>query len=362
MTRETKVGLLAGMALILLIGILVSDHLSVGQDNPAILTEFAPTQAGSVRATPPPTSADPPAAAQRIARTGGIEPPAPERPDRQDAPQTMPPERVIPLVGEAPPKQTIIPQPPRRSGPAEGPAGFSPVTPEPPVNRDGRETAPQVLPSRPVPVQRQYHRVRAGETMGIIAQTYYGTSKLWIDIQKANPKKIGRDGLVRHGTRILIPDIDPARLLEVAPPRDAATDRDAATSLPAGTVKVEPGQTLSELAQVHLGSSRHAERLFQANRDQLKHRDQLSVGMVLRLPKTPVPKPPAVSRRPARSTPSTSGRSYTVKPGDTLSSIAEELLGGANQWRRLHAANRKRLKDPDVLVPGTELTVPKGAE
>ena len=42
MTRETKVGLLVGMGVILLIGIIVSDHLSVVQDqNPADFTGYA---------------------------------------------------------------------------------------------------------------------------------------------------------------------------------------------------------------------------------------------------------------------------------------------------------------------------------
>jgi len=55
MTRETKVGLLAGTALILLIGILVSDHLSVGPTQPADrMVDFAPTVATANQWKPTP--------------------------------------------------------------------------------------------------------------------------------------------------------------------------------------------------------------------------------------------------------------------------------------------------------------------
>jgi nucleoid-associated protein YgaU len=52
---------------------------------------------------------------------------------------------------------------------------------------------------------------------------------------------------------------------------------------------------------------------------------------------------------------------YPVKPGDTLTSIARDLgvIGG---WQALYTANRDVIgPDPDVLVPGTVLNVPKAA-
>ncbi|WP_439675775.1 transglycosylase family protein [Embleya sp. MST-111070] len=55
------------------------------------------------------------------------------------------------------------------------------------------------------------------------------------------------------------------------------------------------------------------------------------------------------------------GSRYTVKAGDTLSSIARDLgvIGG---WQALYAANLDVIgPDPDHLVPGTVLNVPKAA-
>ncbi len=54
-----------------------------------------------------------------------------------------------------------------------------------------------------------------------------------------------------------------------------------------------------------------------------------------------------------------------VRPGDSLWSIAEGLLGPAADdaevtaaWHRLHRANRSRVGDPDLIRPGQHLVVP----
>jgi LysM repeat protein len=51
---------------------------------------------------------------------------------------------------------------------------------------------------------------------------------------------------------------------------------------------------------------------------------------------------------------------YTVRPGDTLSGIAQRLLGGARHYDRLFAANRDVLASPDALRPGMQLRIPTG--
>ena len=49
---------------------------------------------------------------------------------------------------------------------------------------------------------------------------------------------------------------------------------------------------------------------------------------------------------------------YTVKPGDTLSKIAKETLGNANQYMEIFNANRDQLENPDKIKPGQVLTIP----
>jgi nucleoid-associated protein YgaU len=61
---------------------------------------------------------------------------------------------------------------------------------------------------------------------------------------------------------------------------------------------------------------------------------------------------------PASSPAAESVRRYTVKSGDSLSKIAKQQYGDGNQWRRIYDANRDKIKDPDLIHPGQELTIP----
>ena len=49
---------------------------------------------------------------------------------------------------------------------------------------------------------------------------------------------------------------------------------------------------------------------------------------------------------------------YTVKSGDTLSKISKEHYGSPNEFMRIFYANRDKLKDPDRIQAGQELTIP----
>ena len=53
-----------------------------------------------------------------------------------------------------------------------------------------------------------------------------------------------------------------------------------------------------------------------------------------------------------------SGRTYTVKAGDTLSKIAKEHLGDANAYMKIFNANKDQLSDPDKIKPGQVLKIP----
>lgn len=62
------------------------------------------------------------------------------------------------------------------------------------------------------------------------------------------------------------------------------------------------------------------------------------------------------------SLPSTGPSRYTVAPGDTLSSIAAKVFGNASHWQALWSANRSVIgSDPDVIIAGTVLDVSPGA-
>lgn len=54
----------------------------------------------------------------------------------------------------------------------------------------------------------------------------------------------------------------------------------------------------------------------------------------------------------------TSGSTYTVQAGDTLSGIAKKHLGDANAYMKIYEANRDQLSDPDKIKPGQVLKMP----
>ena len=66
-------------------------------------------------------------------------------------------------------------------------------------------------------------------------------------------------------------------------------------------------------------------------------------------PETPPETPP---------TPPAAPRTYRVRPGDTLNSIAQEVYGDPSLWRRIYEANQDRIADSDRVPAGLVLTIP----
>ncbi|MSQ24346.1 MAG: LysM peptidoglycan-binding domain-containing protein [Chloroflexi bacterium] len=90
-------------------------------------------------------------------------------------------------------------------------------------------------------------------------------------------------------------------------------------------------------------------------------------------PATAVPLQPTVIR-PALATPiaaatlvparspspsaAPAGRTYVVKDGDALTTIAAQVYGDASQWRFVFEANRDQLSSEDQLQVGQTLRIP----
>jgi len=134
-----------------------------------------------------------------------------------------------------------------------------------------------------VPPEFQSHTVVQGEIMQDIAKQYYGKSSMWNVIARANPRI---DPLrLRAGMSLRIP-LDPNNIqgrLTNLNTDDPGTESTQSTELIVDYI-VQPGDSLSRIAQNYYGSARHADFIYQSNRDTLRSKDAIRVGQTLKLP------------------------------------------------------------------------------
>jgi len=83
-------------------------------------------------------------------------------------------------------------------------------------------------------------------------------------------------------------------------------------------------------------------RIYRANRDKIQDPNLIITGWVLAIP---------------RGLPGT----HTVVGGEWLSKISGywEIYNDWRQWTRIYEANKDKIKDPNVIRPGWELTIPR---
>jgi energy-coupling factor transporter ATP-binding protein EcfA2 len=93
-----------------------------------------------------------------------------------------------------------------------------------------------------------------------------------------------------------------------------------------------------------LGDPSRWPEIFALNRAVLRHPDRILPGQTLTLPTGPAPQPQL--------------RFYVVKPGDTLSKIAQDKLGAADRWAEIFTLNGNILTNPDVIIVDQVLQLP----
>ena len=68
--------------------------------------------------------------------------------------------------------------------------------------------------------------------------------------------------------------------------------------------------------------------------------------------------PAAVASQDANAGVASVPQTYTVQKDDTLQKISKKLFGSYGKWYKIYEANKKKIKNPNILKPGTVLTVP----
>ena len=120
------------------------------------------------------------------------------------------------------------------------------------------------------------------------------------------------------------------------------------------TYTVQPGDTLSSIAQSAYNDSSQTAYMviYNANKQIIGGNPNLiRAGQVLYIPA--ITAGPTVQVKP--------GTTYTVQPGDTLSSIALRVYGNAAEhyWHKIYKENKDVIgDDPNLIRPGEVLAIP----
>ncbi|MDP7029077.1 MAG: LysM peptidoglycan-binding domain-containing protein [Phycisphaerales bacterium] len=146
-------------------------------------------------------------------------------------------------------------------------------------------TPPQSRPSLPAAagMSDPVHTVAAGDSLFSISLAYYGDGTLADAIGTHN--RLPNPNALTPGQRLIIPD---RGQLTITPPpagASAGPSGEPAVDEPGwAEYVVQPGDTLSELAQKLMGSARHTADLLSMNADRLRSADALRVGQSIRYP------------------------------------------------------------------------------
>lgn len=154
------------------------------------------------------------------------------------------------------------------------------------------------------------HKVKLGEDLWSISETYYGTGYNWIDIAEAND--LSNPGLIKEGEELLVPDIEPRTIgTKIS---DTEVDVEEADATPGPTL--EPSIVIPEKIVTEISETA----------------DSISDQKI-------------------------TTNTYTVVKGDTLWDISIRAYGDGFRWVDIAAENE--LVNPNLIHAGNVFVLPK---
>jgi len=325
MTRETKIGLLVGLAFIIVIGILLSDHLSsTSEPPPAQLAQAGASVRQGVNAPGVSNVGAPVFIAPQQPQFVGQ--PVPTQEELTAKPKPSPLIGIGPVStnnhvetsGQAPP--SIQPQPPvtfvqpdgsdQGKAPENNPQSVDPLTEianragEPIIgltggsdtNQSGLANNNGAQPAAPLPNGFKEYKAGEGDTVSRMASKFLGenTPANRDLIVKANPSLTKNPDIVVAGRTYRIPITQPAQsavanATKSSPP--TKTEIAKAQVIPVSTettYTVKSGDSLWKIANTELGNPGAVEAIKDLNGDTLKGGETVTVGMKLKLPAKPI--------------------------------------------------------------------------
>lgn len=327
MTRETKIGLLVGLAFIIVIGILLSDHINSSSDP-------APAAIASVY--------------DGVKSSVG----APDARNQGSVTVVTPPQPIIPS-NPVPTMRDLLP--PQNNGSSVisiGPGDDPSLLPRPARTVQQPPDPIQVFPP-------SGNEVAGNETA---ASPQPNTPNTGVSNPLTNIARQQGEDLVPIGGN------GPVQLPSAPQSNNVASAQKPAAPLPPGVkqIKAEEGDTVTKLAAKYMGANTKANReaIIKANPNLGPDGRKLFAGQTYLIPAPdpaaagPVaiaPQPPTARQAPT-PTPAPSPAPvpagvtmYTVQDNDSLWRIASEQLGAGNRWTEIRDLN------PDVLKGGEQV-------
>ncbi len=149
---------------------------------------------------------------------------------------------------------------------------------------------------------------------------------------------------------------------------------------------VQRGDSLSKIAQKNYGSQARSviDLIYAANRSNMSSPNDIKAGATIVLPEMPgenrkradaIPtggsealarrepaptKPDPAAEREKKTLTASAKRWYVVRENDRYASIAREQLGDESRWREIHELNKDKFPNPDRIRPGVRIQIPTG--
>lgn len=296
-TREHKLALIIGFTLILIVGVLMSDHLS-GQRE----LKLASVAVDDERATLGLGDAISPLVKWAEQSARDISPAVSTTPTITE-PEVSAPSPQPTIVAQQEP--VIIPQSLGTETPSSnltnairqaggtlqsGPDGSAILTLGNGIASGSDAAPPASEKPRVDPKDVKTYRIQDKDNLYSIAKSNYGDPGLWKALAEYNEGRVGKDGTVRVGATIKLP---PRHVLTgeapEAKPQAAKATESRSASEPARreamrTHTVVKGDSLAKIAQTYLGSKDRVNEIVAANRDKISDPNQIRIDMVLQIP------------------------------------------------------------------------------
>lgn len=279
MTRETKIGLLVGLAFVIVIGILLSDHFRGMEEPPPAMLDRA---GANVR--------------QAIVSPGADQPQAPI----VVAPQQINPSGTVPTPTdiEPQPSPVVVANPPAQQQFGPTPIQASPLSDSDALQQAARQQGQELVQADGQPLSAGAsssgtYRAVAGDTLSRMAAKLLGanTYKNRQAIINANPSLRDDPNMIEIGRSYNIPGSAAGSSVSTASAEMAAATMGKGPSHTAGgqwIYTVKPGDTLWGIATGMFNNPAAVDQIRALNRTTLRGGSTIQVGMQLRLPSAPV--------------------------------------------------------------------------